>query len=167
MSRTTINLREAFAGESQANRKYLVYAEKAERDGFPNVAKLFRAIADAETVHATRHWRALGMARDTIKNLEDSIESEKEEIEKIYPAFVKQAEADEEITARSSFKEALEAEKVHAELFDQALETVRKGKDMAGFKAFTCTVCGNTRMGVSIDRCRICGAGSGAFKEVD
>jgi len=167
MSRTTANLKAAFAGESQANRKYLVYAEKAERDGYPNVAKLFRAAADAETVHAIRHWRALGMARDTIKNLEDALAGETHEVETLYPGYLKQAESDEEITAQYSFKGALESEKVHMELYARALSAVRDGNDIGDFRVYTCTVCGYTHAGAGIEGCPVCTAPWAAFKEVE
>jgi rubrerythrin len=166
MGRTTNNLKEAFAGESQANRKYLVYAEKAETDGFPNVAKLFRAAADAETVHAHRHWRALGMVRDTQHNVEDALAGETYEVNEMYPAFLTAAQAEQEITAQHAFKGALEAEKVHMVLYAKALEAVKAGKDVPEFKAYTCPICGYTHVGEPIERCPVCSAKWDKFREV-
>ena len=166
MGRTTNNLKEAFAGESQANRKYLVYAEKAEQDGLPNVAKLFRAAADAETVHATRHWRALGMVRDTRQNLEDALAGETYEVEQMYPPMLHQAQVDQEISAQHAFKGALEAEKVHMSLYGKALAAVTSGKDIDAFQAYTCPACGYTHTGGPIDKCPVCGAGWNRFREV-
>jgi len=166
MSRTTENLKTAFAGESQANRKYLAYAEKAVADGFPNVAKLFRTAADAETVHAFRHWRALGMIRDTVQNLEDALGGERYEVEQMYPTMLAQAQTDQEISAQHAFKGALEAEKVHVELYSKALEAVRAGRDIPEFRAWTCPVCGYTHVGEPIDKCPICNLPFDKFREV-
>jgi len=167
MSRTTENLKTAFAGESQANRKYLAYAEKAAADGFPNVAKLFRAAADAETIHALRHWRALGMVRDTVRNLEDALGGESYEVDQMYPPMLAQAQADQEISAQHAFKGALEAEKVHVDLYSKALDTVKNGKDIEAFQVWTCVVCGYTHTGGPIDKCPVCGAGWNKFREVE
>jgi len=166
VSKTTDNLKAAFAGESQANRKYLAYAEKAESDGFPNIAKLFRAAADAETIHAMRHWRALGMIRTTAENLEDALAGETYEVQQMYPQFLAQAERDEEITAQYAFKGALEAEKVHMDLYARALQAAKGGSDVAPFRAYTCTVCGYTHIGDPIDECPVCKAKWKAFREV-
>ncbi len=166
MSRTTDNLKAAFAGESQANRKYLAYADKAEAEGLPNVAKLFRAAADAETVHATRHWRAVGMIRGTLENLRDALQGETYEVNEMYPSFLAQAERDEEITAQYAFKGALEAEKVHMGMFERAIEAVKAGQDVAPFRAYTCTVCGYTHVGEPLDECPVCKAKWKAFREV-
>lgn len=167
MSKTTDNLKIAFAGESQANRKYLAYAEKAQADGFPNVAKLFRAAADAETVHALRHWRALGMVRDTAQNLQDALGGEVYEVDEMYPPMIAQAQADQEISAQYAFKGAYEAEKIHVDLYGKALETVRNGKDIDTFKAYTCLVCGYTHVGGEIDKCPVCNAPWSKFREVE
>lgn len=166
MSKTTENLKAAFAGESQANRKYLAYATKAEADGFPNMAKLFRAAADAETVHATRHWRALGMVRDTVQNIEDALAGETHEVLEMYPEYLKQALKDEEISAQYAFKGALEAEKIHMDLFDKALKAVKDGLDIENAKMYTCEVCGYTHTGDEIDECPVCKAKWNKFHEV-
>lgn len=166
MAKTQENLKVAFAGESQAYRKYMIYAEKAEAEGFHNVAKLFRAAADAEAIHAWRHWRALGMIKTTLENLEDALKGENYEVNEMYPGFLAQAEKDEEITAQYAFKGALEAEKVHAKLYEQAIEAVKSGSDIPAFRAYTCTVCGYTHVGDPIDACPVCKAKWNAFREV-
>ncbi len=166
MSKTTDNLKTAFAGESQANRKYLAYADKAQADGLPNVAKLFRAAADAETVHAQRHWRALGMVRDTAQNLQDALGGENYEVQEMYPPMLEQAVKDQEISAQYAFKGALEAEKIHVTLFSDALDQVKNGKDIEEFKAYTCVICGFTHVGGPIDKCPVCGAVWSKFREV-
>lgn len=167
MSKTTENLKTAFAGESQANRKYLAWAEKAAADGFPNVAKLFRAAADAETIHAMRHWRALGMVLDTRQNLQAALEGERYEVEEMYPPMLEQAERDQEISAQYAFKGALEAEKVHVTLFRQALDAVQNQKDIGEFRVYTCLVCGYTHVGGEIDKCPVCNAPWSRFREVE
>lgn len=166
MSKTTDNLKAAFAGECQAYRKYLAYADKAEAEGLPNVAKTFRVAADAESVHATRHWRALGMIRGTIENLEDALGGERYEVNEMYPLFLGQAERDEEITAQHAIKGALAAEKVHITLFERAIEAVKNGQDLAPFRAYTCIVCGYTHVGEPVDECPVCKAKWKAFREV-
>jgi rubrerythrin len=166
MSRTTENLKTAFAGESQANRKYTAYAEKAAADGFPNVAKLFRAAADAESIHAGRHWRALGMVRDTANNIEDALAGETYEVQQMYPPMLAQAVTDQEISAQHAFKGALEAEKVHMDLYAKALATVRNGKDLDEFRVYNCGACGYTHVGGPIDKCPVCNAGWSRFHEV-
>lgn len=167
MSRTTENLKTAFAGESQANRKYLLYAEKAATEGYPNVAKLFRAAADAETIHAFRHWKALGMVRDTMQNLEDALGGETYEVEEMYPPMLAQAQADQEISAQYAFKGAMEAEKIHMDLYSQALASVKNSKDIGDFTAYTCMVCGYTHTGTEIDKCPVCSAPWSKFREVE
>lgn len=166
MGRTQENLKQAFAGESQANRKYLLYAEKAEADGFKNVAKLFRAAADAETIHAFRQWRALGMVRDTIQNLEDALSGETYEVEKMYPPMLANAQSEQEISAQYAIKGALESEKVHKVLFEKAIESVKNNKDMEDFRVWTCVVCGYTHVGEPIERCPVCNAQWSSFREV-
>jgi len=166
MGKTNDNLKTAFAGESQANRKYLMYAEKAMSDGFPNVAKLFRAAADAETIHANRHWKALGMVRDTVLNVADALAGETYEVMEMYPPFLAVAQAEEEISAQQAFKGALEAEKIHMELYAKALDNVKSGKDIGAFRSYTCTVCGYTHIGGEIDKCPVCRAPWNKFREV-
>lgn len=168
MGKTSDNLKEAFAGESQARNKYTAYARKAAQDGYPNVAKLFRAAADAEEVHALRHWKALGMVRDTLQNLEDGLAGETYEVNVMYPEFLAQSEKEQEITATYAFKGALEAEKVHMGLYADAIATVKDtGKDIGEFRVYTCEICGYTHVGDPIDKCPVCNAGWGKFHEVE
>ena len=166
MSRTSENLKTAFAGESQANRKYTSYAEKAAADGLPNVAHLFRAAADAEAIHAARHWRALGLIRDTLQNLEDALAGETYEVNTMYPPMLAQAVADQEISAQYAFMGALAAEKVHVELYTKAVEAVKNGKDLEEFRVYNCGVCGYTHTGGPIDKCPVCSAGWNKFREI-
>lgn len=163
---TEKNLKEAFAGESQANRMYLAFAKKAELDGYPQVAKLFRAAAAAETVHAHAHFRVLGGVKETVANLQAAIEGEGHEFKEMYPGFVKEAEAEKNIPAAVSFRNALAVEKIHHDLYSQALESIRKGKDLAGQDIFVCEVCGNTVYGHAPDKCPVCGVDKSNFTRI-
>jgi rubrerythrin len=163
---TSENLKEAFAGESQANRKYLAFAKKAQEDGYPQVAKLFRAAAEAETVHAHAHFRVLGGVKDTTENLEAAIEGEGFEFQHMYPNFLSEAETEGDKPAAYSFKNALAVEEIHHGLYTQALESVKEGSDLPENKIHVCLVCGNTVYGDPPDKCPICGAASEQFKEV-
>ena len=168
MAESRKNLEAAFAGESQANRKYLAYARKAEEEGFPNVAKLFRAAADAETVHALRHLRTLGMIRATAENLEDALAGESHEVEAMYPGFVAQARREAEKPAELAFSGALAAEKVHRDLYAKALEKVRAGQDIEAARYFTCSICGFTHVGdAPPEKCPVCGASASKFRETE
>jgi rubrerythrin len=156
---TTIdNLKDAFAGESQANRKYLAYGERAAKDGFGQVAKLFRAVAAAETVHAHAHLRAMDGIHGTAENLAEAAAGEKYEIETMYPPMLATAEAEGERRAATSMKYALEVEKVHYGLFNQALEAVKAGADLPEAAVRVCPVCGHTVVGDAPDDCPICKA---------
>jgi rubrerythrin len=163
---TKDNLEAAFAGESQANRKYLAHAQKAELDGYPQVAKLFRAAAEAETVHAHAHFRVLGGVKDTAANLEDAVAGEGYEFKEMYPPFVAEAEAEGNKPAVFSFKNALAVEEIHYNLYNQALEAVKAGKDLSAAKIFVCPVCGNTEIGEAPDKCPVCGVAKDKFFEV-
>src|SRR5512138_2061064 len=140
---TIDNLKEAFAGESQANRKYLAFARKAEAEGFPQVAKLFRAAADAETVHAHAHLRVLGEIKSTAENLQAAADGEGYEFKSMYPPMVAEAQAEKNQAAVTSFQYAMAAEKVHYELYNKALNAVKGGKDMQACRVYICPVCGN------------------------
>ncbi|MDA8054528.1 MAG: rubrerythrin family protein, partial [Thermoplasmatales archaeon] len=129
-SSTKKNLEEAFGGESKAAMKYSIYSEIAEKNGFPNVSKLFRAISYAETVHATNHYRNLGMIKSTSENLEDAIEGEHYEVNEMYPVFNQVAKFQNEKGAELSTEYALEAEKIHESLYKNALENINKKKDI-------------------------------------
>jgi rubrerythrin len=159
-------LNEAFAGESQANRKYLAYAEKADRDGYPQVARLFRAAAAAETVHAHNHLRALKAIGSTADNLKDAITGETHEFKSMYPEMLEQAKTDGHQAAERSFHFALEVEKVHGDLYQAMLDNL----DTAGkedFAYYVCPVCGHTVGREAPDVCPICGTKGSMFKKMD
>ena len=163
---TVENLKEAFAGESQANRTYLAFAKKANQDGFPQVARLFRAAAAAETVHAHAHLRAMRGVKGTAENLESAIEGEGYEFTQMYPQYVREAEAEGETTALTSFRAALAVEGIHHDLYSAALESVKIGEDLASRQVFVCDVCGNTVYDETPNVCPICGAKKERFFEV-
>jgi rubrerythrin len=161
MEKTTQNLKEAFAGESQANRKYLAFAEKADREGYPQVARLFRAAAEAETVHALNHLRALKAIGDTSANLKEAMAGEVAEFEKMYPPMVAAAQAEGNKDAERTFTFANAVEKVHAQLFKKALDTMDK-KELKDI--YVCSVCGYTVEGDPPDNCPVCKALKKLFK---
>jgi len=163
---TRENLEEAFAGESQANRKYLAFAKKAQAQGFPQVARLFRAAAEAETVHAHAHLRVLKGIGDTTENLEAAIGGEGHEFQEMYPEFVEEAEKEGEKAALISFKNAMEVEEIHHGLYSEALESVKAGNDLPEAAMFVCGVCGNTFVGEHPDVCPICSSSKDNFFEV-
>lgn len=163
---TEKNLKEAFAGESQANRMYLAFAQKAESDGYPQVAKLFRAAAAAETVHAHAHFRVMGGVKGTADNLQAAINGEGYEFQKMYPGFLSEAESEKNAAAAASFRNALAVEKIHHDLYSRALESFKKGKDLAPQDIFVCEVCGNTVYGRAQDTCSVCGAPKSKFTKV-
>jgi rubrerythrin len=156
MTKTVDDLKAAFAGESQANRKYLAYAKKADADGYPQVAKLFRAAAAAETVHAHNHFRALDGVRTTSDNLKDAIEGENYEAVTMYPDFIKDAEAESMKRALNSFKWAWEVEKVHEGLYRKALATLEAQQPMQEVDYYVCPTCGFTHEGPLEGPCPIC-----------
>lgn len=164
MSKTEQNLEEAFAGESQANRKYLAFAAKADADGYPQAAKLFRAAAAAETVHAHAHLRALGGINSTAENLKEAMGGETYEFESMYPPMISAAEAEGKQDALRSFSYANDVEKVHAELYHKALENL---DSLPEVDYYVCSVCGNTVEGEAPDTCPVCGAKAKAFSKVD
>ncbi len=164
MSKTETNLKEAFAGESQANRKYLAFAEKADKEGYPQAAKLFRAAAAAETVHAHAHLHALEGIGSTADNLKEAIGGETYEFESMYPPMIEAAEAENHSAATRSFKFANEVEKVHAELYQKALDTLENAQDV---DYYVCSVCGHTVENDAPDTCPVCGSKVQAFKKVD
>ncbi len=163
---TSDNLQAAFAGESQANRKYLAFAAKAEAEGHPQIAKLFRAAAAAETVHAHAHLRVMGGVKDTKQNLQAAIEGEGYEFKEMYPGFIQQAEAEGNKAALISFRNANAVEKTHYDLYGKALEALEAGKDLTPASIYVCDVCGHTHVGGAPDRCPVCGAPTSKFKEV-
>jgi rubrerythrin len=160
------NLQAAFAGESQANRKYLAFAKQAEEDGFPQVAKLFRAAAEAETVHAHAHLRVMGGINDTARNLEEAITGEGHEFKEMYPEFLAEAQAEGMKPAGFSFKNALAVEEIHHGLYTKALEAVKAGGDLAASPIYVCPVCGNTVEGSPPETCPVCNVPGSKFFEV-
>ena len=164
MSQTEKNLKDAFAGESQANRKYLAFAQKAEEEGYPQAAKLFRAAAEAETVHAHAHLRALNGVGTTAENLKEAIGGETYEFESMYPPMIKAAEEEGNQAAERSFSLANAVEKIHAELYQSALDNLDSPKDV---DYYVCSVCGNTVENEAPDTCPICGAKEKAFSKVN
>lgn len=153
MATTLDNLMEAFAGESQANRKYLAYSKKAEKEGKLNAAKLFKAASDAETLHALKHFEVAGKVADTAANLKDAVAGETHEYKHMYPDFVKLAEAEGNKAALKSFEFAMKAEEVHARLYQEALENIDQGEEVF---YYLCPVCGNIEKSVP-GKCPICG----------
>ena len=164
MGRTEKNLQEAFAGESQANRKYLAFSRKAEAEGYKQIAKLFRAVAEAETIHAHSHLRELGGIRSTKENLESAISGEVHEFKEMYPQMIEDARDEAVKGAERSFTYANEVEKLHADLYTKALENLGSNAET---DYYVCTVCGNTVEGEAPDECSVCKAKKQAFKKVE
>jgi rubrerythrin len=160
---TMDNLQEAFAGESQANRKYLAFAKKADEDGLTQVAKLFRAAAEAETIHAHAHLRVMGGVKTTAENLEEAVEGEGFEFQTMYPKMLAEAQAEGMKPAEFSFKNALAVEEIHHGLYTKALESVKGGGDLPAAAIYVCPVCGNTVEGSAPDTCPICNVAGGKF----
>ncbi len=161
---TDRNLHEAFAGESMAHMKYNIWADKAEAEGKKEVARLFRAVARAERVHATNHWRTLGMIKGSTDNVQGGIDGETYEITEMYPAFKTVAELQEENGAIRSTYWALETEKIHADMYKRAKEALLAGKDASFGKIHICPVCGYTMEGEAPDICPICNAKKDTFE---
>jgi rubrerythrin len=164
MAKTEQDLLAAFAGESQANRKYLAFAKKAEQEGYKQIGKLFRAAAEAETIHAHNHLRELGGVKGTKDNLKAAIDGESYEFQKMYPEMIKDAEAEGNKGALRSFTIANEVEKVHAALYKKALEQLGSNGET---DYVVCGVCGYTVEGEAPDVCPVCGAKKQAFKKID
>ncbi len=162
---TKANLEAAFAGESQAHMKYLIFADEALKEGFSQVARLFRAIAFAEQVHATNHLRALGAVGQSEANLQVAIDGETFEVDEMYPAYKAVAELQEEKSAVRSTHYALEAEKVHAGMYQRAKQAVEAGNDAKVGDIYVCEVCGYTVEGEVPARCPICGAPKEKFRK--
>jgi len=167
MSHTQDNLEFAFAGESQANRKYLFFAGKAQDEGHKQIARLFRAAAEAETVHARNHLKVMQGIRSTRENLAAAIGGENQEFTEMYPGFIKQADVDGDDRAKRSFDMANSVEQIHHSLFQAALGALEKGQTMEDRPFYVCQVCGNTVEGEAPDRCPVCGAPQRMFNRVD
>jgi rubrerythrin len=167
MSQTSNNLEAAFAGESQASRKYLYFAEKADVEGHKQIARLFRAASDAETVHARNHLKVMQGINSTADNLKAAIGGEHYEFTSMYPDFIKQADAEGNKKANDSFDLANRVEQIHHRLYQAALALLEKGQDMAEKPIYVCQYCGNTVEGEAPDRCPICGMPKKMFKLID
>jgi len=157
-------LKTAFAGESQANRKYLAFARKADEEGYPQAAKLFRAAAAAETIHAHNHFKALGGIQSTAENLQEAINGENYEVVSMYPPMIADAEAEGDSKATRTFKWAYEVEKVHEALYRKALELL--GKEASTADYYVCPVCGYTHEGPLDGKCPVCGAPFEKFERI-
>ena len=165
MPTTVDNLKVAFAGESQANRKYLAFARQADKDGYPQIAKLFRAAAEAETLHALAHLANMGGVGSTLENLRAAVAGETYEFTEMYPPMVEQAKS-ENHKARHMLGYANAAEKVHAGLFAQALKALESGADLSRMDVYLCPVCGDLEFGAPPDRCPICGAPASKYQKI-
>lgn len=164
---TEDNVQTAFAGESKANHRYMLFAEKAEREGYPQVAKLFRAVAEAEMVHLRNHFNVIDAIGSTKDNLLAASIGEHQEFTGIYPAFIERAKEEQNDRAERSFTWANKVEKVHYDYFEAALKDVKGGRQPAEATYYVCQVCGNTVKDNVPEKCPICGAASKAFKKID
>ena len=167
MNNTKENLEFAFSGESQANRKYLFFADKAEEEGQKRIARLFRAAADAETVHARNHLKVMGGIKSTKENLLTAIGGENHEFTEMYPAFIKQAEKEGEKKAADTFNLANKVEKIHHGLYQDAVNRLQKGEAMEIKPFYVCQYCGNTVEGEAPEKCPVCGAPQKMFKLIE
>ena len=165
MSKTENNLQEAFAGESQANRRYLAFAKQADQEGHPQAAKLFRAAAEAETVHAHAHLRAFGGIRTTRQNLEEAVAGETHEFKSMYPGMIETAKEEGDKAAERSFTYANTVEEVHAGLYQKMLDTLDAPSAVDCY--YVCSVCGYTHENEGPEICPVCGAKQKAFFRVD
>ena len=167
MSNTEENLQTAFAGESQANRRYLFFADKAEKEGYPQVARLFRAAAEAETVHARNHFAAMDGVGSTRDNLTAGAIGEHYEFTRMYPPFIEQAETENNQRAEISFKYANEVEQIHHKYYEAAIKAFDAGQQLKDEPYFVCPVCGNTIAGGAPEKCPICSTSGSKFKKVE
>ncbi|MGA1844215.1 MAG: rubrerythrin family protein [bacterium] len=165
MSKTEEYLKEAFAGESQANRRYLAFAEKAQKEGYTQAARLFKAAADAETIHAFNHLKARKGIGDTKGNLKEAIAGETHEFSSMYPRMIAAAKAEGNKEAERTFQYAFEVEKVHAGLYQGLLDTL--GENQEEFPYYICPVCGYTAERKAPDSCPVCGAKGGMFRRIE
>jgi len=166
MTKSLENLKTAFAGESQANRKYLAFAKKADEEGFPQVARLFRAAAAAETVHAQNHFRAMDGVKTTAENLDASIAGENYEVVSMYPPMLAEAEAEGDRRASRSFKYALEVEKIHEVLYRKAKDLLVKGEAIPETEYYVCPICGYTHEGPMTEKCPVCNTLAEKFEKI-
>lgn len=160
---TSKNLKQAFSGESQASQRYRAFARKAEEEGFSNLARLFRAIAESETIHAVNHLKCVKGVRSSLENVEEALSGEKEEYTGMYPMFMDQAKRDVNNDALKTFYWANEAEKVHGDFYLKAVESLKQGNDIQVGDIHVCSVCGYTVEGDPPDKCPVCGEGREKF----
>ena len=158
MTKTDENLKAAFAGESQANRLYLAFAQKAEEEGFTQAAKLFKAAAEAETIHALNHVRITGQVKSTVDNLGTAVSGETFEFKKMYPEYISIAKQEGNKQALWSFDVASKVEQVHAKLYQKAIDALKNKKELEKVDYYVCGVCGNTVEGAPPEKCPICGS---------
>lgn len=165
MSKTLENLMTAFVGEAQANRKYVAFAKKADDDGYPQIAKLFRAAAAAETIHALNHFRTMGGVKSTAENVQEGIAGENYEVVSMYPPMLAEAEAAGDKLAARTFRWAVEAEKTHEALYRKAADMLAAGSDMPEGDYYVCPVCGYTHEGPMTEKCPVCGVAAEKFEK--
>jgi rubrerythrin len=165
MASTNENLKEAFSGESQANQKYRAFAKKAEKEGFANIARLFRTTAEAERIHAEGHLKAMDMIASTAENLQSAIDGETHEFKEMYPPMFETAVADGH-KAKTMFKFALDAEAVHADIYKKALDAVKNGVDLDVSAFYLCPICGYIELGSAPEKCPVCGAKKELFEQI-
>lgn len=163
--KTDDDLQAAFAGESQANRKYTAFSGKAEQEGFPQVAKLFKAVSEAETVHALNHLRTMKGVKSTLDNLHTALDGEVYEHTKMYPEFIKDADSENRSDGKRTFNYANQVEKIHAELYQEAINAIKSGKDIQSSEYYICQTCGYTAKGEAPDICPVCGSMKQQFKK--
>jgi rubrerythrin len=156
MAKTVENLKTAFAGESQANRMYLAFAKKAGEEGLTQIAKLFKAAAEAETIHALNHLRVMDQVKSTLENLGIAVSGETYEFNKMYPDFIVEAKKESNKAALLSFNYANKVEQIHANLYQKAIDALKNKKELPKADYYVCPVCGNTFEGNTIDICPIC-----------
>ncbi|WNZ29520.1 MAG: rubrerythrin family protein [Candidatus Bathyarchaeota archaeon] len=166
MSKTSENLKNAFAGESQANRTYLAFAKKAEKDGQPQIAKLFRAAAKAETVHALNHLEIIGKTKSTLENLQTAVSGETFEFDEMYPNYIETAKQEGNKKAEWSFNIANQVEQIHATLFSKTIEALQNKTELKDNDYYVCEVCGNTVEGSAPEKCPICGVSKERFERI-
>jgi rubrerythrin len=166
MNKTSENLKDAFSGESQANIMYLAFAKKAEKEGLPQIAKLFRAAALAETVHALNHLEIMGKTKSTIENVKTAVSGETFEFDEMYPKYIEIAQKEGNKKAVWSFDVANKVERIHAGLFSKALEALETRKELTDTDYYVCKVCGNTVETAAPERCPICGAPKEQFEKI-
>ncbi len=163
---TNDNLQSAFAGESQANRKYLAFAQAAAAEGLPQIARLFRAAAQAETVHALAHLKVLGWPKATVQNIQAAMNGENFEFTKMYPQFIEEAKREKREDAGASFGNANQVEEIHYALYKAAFQAASAGKDLPAQSIHVCAICGNTVLGNAPDECPICGSSKEKFTAI-